>query len=141
MLNDVRTKYGDMVVMCAVPAFMMTAIFLPALTTGAEANRVRRIDPAGQRVDVVLRQQFLHRDLGVGARRVLVVALDDLDLVGLELVGLELEVLLDAAVDLLAELGADAGERRDQADLDLLRLGQRGRHGKRSRRHENAFDH
>ena len=37
MLNEVRTKYGDIVVMCAVPAFMMTPIFLPAVTTGAEA--------------------------------------------------------------------------------------------------------
>ena len=141
MLNEVRTKYGDMVVMCAVPAFMMTPIFLPAVTTGAGGDRVRRIDPAGERVDVLLRQQLLHRDLGVGARGILVVALDDVDLVGLELVGPELEVLLHAAVDLLAELGADAGERRDQADLDLLRAGQRGRHGERGRRRENAFHH
>ena len=32
-------------------------------------DRVRRIDPAGQDVDVVLGEQLLHRDLGVGAAR------------------------------------------------------------------------
>ncbi len=37
MLNEVRTNIGDMVVMWAVPAFMITPSFLPAVTTGAEA--------------------------------------------------------------------------------------------------------
>ena len=38
MLKEVRTQYGDVSVMCAVPAFVMMASFLPAVTTGAEAN-------------------------------------------------------------------------------------------------------
>ena len=130
-----------MLVMCAVPAFMITRELLAGGDDRRRGDRVRRIDPAGSDVDVVLGQQLLHRDLGVGAARVLDVALDQLDLVGLDLVGVELEILLHAAVDLLGELGADAGERRNDADLDLLRLGQRGRHGKRGRRRENAFDH
>ena len=37
MLNEVRTYCGAMSVMWAVPAFMITASFLPAATIGAEA--------------------------------------------------------------------------------------------------------
>ena len=37
MLNEVRTYSGAKLVMNAVPAFMITASFLPAATIGAEA--------------------------------------------------------------------------------------------------------
>ena len=85
-------------------------------------DRVGGVDPAAERVDLVLREQLLHRDLGVGAARVLDVALDQLERVRLDRVGIELEVLLHAAVDLLGELGADAGIRQVDADLHLLRM-------------------
>ncbi len=37
MVNDVRTKSGERLVMNDVPAFMITASFLPAVTIGADA--------------------------------------------------------------------------------------------------------
>ena len=37
MVNEVRTYSGARLVMKAVPAFMITASFLPAATTGADA--------------------------------------------------------------------------------------------------------
>ena len=113
-----------MLVMCAVPAFMITRELLAGVDDRRRGDRVRRIDPAGQDVDVVLRQQFLRRDAGVVAARVLGVALDQRDLVGLHLVGVELEIDLHAAVDQLRELGADAGVRQVDAHLHLLRVGQ-----------------
>ena len=70
-----------------------------------------------------------------------VVALDEVDLVGLHLVGIELEILLHAAVDLLPEFGADAGERQDDADLDLLRLSRAGRKGKRGDGRNHSLGH
>ena len=61
-------ELGRQLVMCAVPAFMITASFLPAVTTGADAIAFGRIDPAGQHVDFVLREQFLDGDLGIRRR-------------------------------------------------------------------------
>ena len=97
-------------------------------------DRVRGIDPAREHVDLVLGEQLLHRDLGVGAARVLGVALDQRDLVGLHLVGVELEILLDAAVDQLGELGADSGVGQHHPDLDLLGLDGAGRSQEQERR-------
>src|SRR5262249_9833675 len=76
--------------------------------------------------------ELLDGDLGVGAARVLHVALDQRDLVRLYLVGVELQIELHAAVDQLGELGADTGVRQVDADLHLLRVRQGGGHGERS---------
>ena len=56
---------------------------------------------------------------------ILHVALDDRDLVALHRI--ELEILLHPAVDLLRQLGANAGIRQIDADPDLLCLRQAGR--------------
>ena len=85
-------------------------------------RRWRRANrPSRQRVDLVLGEQFLGRDLGFGAGRRLQVALDQLERVGLRLIGVELEIKLRAAFDLLRQLGADASIGQDDADLDFLR--------------------
>ena len=68
------------------------------LAGGDERSRgdcVRRIDPAEQHVDLVLGEQLLDDDLGAGAAGVLLVALDELEGVGLQLFGVELQVLRD----------------------------------------------
>jgi hypothetical protein len=54
--------------------------------------------------------------------------LDQRDLVGLHLVGIELQVELHTAVDELRELGADPGVRQVDADLHLLGVRQGGGH-------------
>jgi hypothetical protein len=81
---------------------------------------VRRVDEAGDDVDLLLDDQLLDDGLGRGAARILVVALHHLDRVGLERVRVHLEEEVDAAVDLLAKLGADAAVGQRHADLHFL---------------------
>jgi hypothetical protein len=38
---------------------MIALSFLPAAMTGADANRIRRIDPTGETIDFDLDEQFL----------------------------------------------------------------------------------
>ena len=104
------------------------------LARGGERRRgdgVGRVDEAGEDVDVVLRDQLLHRGLGRRAAGILRVALDDVDLVRRKRAGVELHVHLHAAVHLLAELGAHAREGQHDADLDRLRGCARGERGER----------
>jgi hypothetical protein len=104
-------------------------------------NRVRGVDPPRQDVDVVLGEQLLDRDLGVGAAGILHVAPDQRDLVRRHLVGVELEVELHAAINLLRELGADARVRQVDADLHLLGLGPRGRHDEHGGYRDDPLHH
>jgi hypothetical protein len=67
--------------------------------------------------------------------------LDQRDLVGLHLVGIELEVELHPTVHQLGELGADTGVRQVDAHLYLLCFGPRGNHGKRGRYRDDLLDH
>ena len=104
-------------------------------------DRIGRIDPAGDDVDIVLGEQLLHRQFGIGAGRVLHVALDQLDRVRLDLVGIELEVKLGAAVHLLRDFRGDAGIGHVDADLHLLRGGEAASNGERGARRDDAFHH
>jgi hypothetical protein len=108
---------------------------------GGRGDRVRRVDPAREDVDVLLREELLDRDLRVGAARVLHVALDQRDLVGAHLVGVELEVQLHAPIDELAELGTDARERQGDAHLHFLGLGPAGGQGQRGEDGDHALEH
>jgi hypothetical protein len=104
-------------------------------------DRVRRIDPAAQRIDLVLREQFLHRGARIGAAGVFRIALDQGDLVGLHLVGMKLEIKLHAAIDLLRQFCADAGIRQDHADLDLLGHGDARCGDQNGSRHHPLLQH
>ena len=107
--------------MNAVPAFIDHRELVAGGDHRRRGDGVGRIDKAGERVDLVLGEQFLDRDLGFGAVRRLGIALDERDLVGFDLIGIELEIKLHAALDLLRKLGADAGIGQDQADFYFLR--------------------
>ena len=80
---------------------------------------VGREHEAGEQVDLLAHDQFLHGGLGGVAARILGVALDQLDRVRAELgLALERQVEVHAALDLLAEVGAAAGIVQHDADLD-----------------------
>ena len=85
------------------------------------SNRVGRIDPARQRIDLVLRQELLDRDFGVGAAGRLGVALDDGDGIWLYLIGIQFQIKLHAAIHLAGKFGADSGIGQNNTDLNLLR--------------------
>ena len=96
---------------------------------------IGRVDPAGKRIDLVLGEELLDRGLGFAGTRQLRVALDERDRIGFHLVGIELEILLHAAVHLLSKFGTDTRIGQNDADFHFLRRcllchGPPGRDGK-----------
>ena len=95
------------------------------------AHRRQRIAGRGQQaadehVNLVLQDQLL--GLGdAGVRLALVVLDDELHVGAAELAAVFVEIELEAVDHVLADLGEDAGRRRDEADAQFFRAGRRGR--------------
>ena len=88
-----------------------------------ERDRRRREHEAGEDLHLVVGDQFRGDGLGLRAGRRTLVALDDLDLVRRDVLGVQLDIEIERLVDLVAEVGIGAAERKHHADLDGLRLG------------------
>ena len=90
------------------------------------ADRRQRVAGRGQQaadehVDVILQDQLLRLgDAGIGLA--LVVLDDELDIHAAELVVVFGEIELEAVHHILADLGEDAGDRRDVSDAQFFRL-------------------
>ena len=88
-----------------------------------QRDRRRREHEAGEDLHLVVGDQFGGDGLGLRAGRRAFVALDDLDLVRRDVLGVQLDVKIERLVDLVTEVGIGAAERQHDADFDGLSLG------------------
>ena len=130
--------YGDMVVMNAVPAFMIIAGVCDSVIRGAIDIALGEKTKPREEIDLFADDQFLHRLLGHIAARILGVAFDKLDLMAAQLAGVKAHVQVHALLNLVAELGCSARIGENDANLDGLGL--RGpRHDKTGcRKHQHT---
>ena len=105
----------------AVPALEMISGIFAWVTTGAIA--IADGENTTPAISLTLSQgdQLGRHRLGVGAGGRALVALDDVELVGLEVLGVQLHVEIERLDLRVAEVGVDPGERQHEADLDGLR--------------------
>ena len=103
-----------------VAVLFASAALAAPLTVYAQAKSVdnwrngdggRRKYKASQYVDFVIGDQLGDHGLGVGARRRAFVTFDELNLKGSDILGVQLDVEIERLVDLIAEIGVDAGIR------------------------------
>ena len=106
----------------AVPALAMTIGTLACVTTGASAIADGENTKPVTSCTLSLVISSVVDGLGDRAGRRALVALDDLDLVGRDVLGVQLDVEIERLVDLVTEIGIGAAERQHDADLDGLRL-------------------
>ena len=96
---------------------------LACVTTGAARDRRRREHETGDQFHLVVGNQLGDHRLGIGAGRRAFVAFDELDLVGADVLGVQLDVEVERLVDLIAEVGIRSRIGQHHADLDGFRLG------------------
>ena len=72
---------------------------------------------------LVVGDQFGGDGLGHRAGRRALIALDDLDRVRRDVLGVQFDVKIERLVDLVTEVGIGAAERKHDADLDRFGLG------------------
>ena len=96
---------------------------------GCKCDRGRREHKAGQDLHLVIGDKLRRNRFCLRASRRALVALDDLDFVRLDILGVKFHVKIESLVDLVAQVSIGAAERENHSDFDGLGLG-RSAHGK-----------